>query len=62
MSDKNIREKTISLLQFRKYCEQKVMKLRFEKVCLIHMKDGLSNARSTCQKKSSKSMLAKKID
>jgi len=28
MSDESIREKTISLLQFQKYCEQKVVKLR----------------------------------
>lgn len=30
MSDENIREKTISLLQFQTYCDQKVMKLRFK--------------------------------
>ena len=28
MSDESIRDKTIRLLQFSKYCEQKVMKLR----------------------------------
>ena len=30
MSDENIKEKTISLLQFQTYCDQKVMKLRFK--------------------------------
>ena len=30
MSDKNVKEKTISLLQFQTYCDQKVMKLRFK--------------------------------
>lgn len=30
MSDESIREKTIRRLQFLKYCDQKVMKLRFK--------------------------------